>query len=221
MADGSLTRCMTRCHRLLHSTLATSHSPLATSHFRNMSHLDISTAALSGPGAMPPPGQFEPRWYAVWTRSRHEKRVAEQLARTGLEHYLPLYETVRRWQDRRMRLELPLFPGYLFVRALLAHRRKVLEIPSVVCLVSFRGMPEPLPEGEVERLRDRLASGARVEPHRYLTVGRRVRIRNGPFEGLEGILLRKRNSLRVIVSIELIRRAIAVEVASTDVAPLG
>jgi transcription termination/antitermination protein NusG len=185
-----------------------------------MTALEIPLATLERESEIPA-GYVEPRWYAVWTRARHEKRVAEQLARRRLEHYLPLYETVRRWKDRRVRLQLPLFPGYLFVRALREHRRNVLEIPSVVCLVSFNGMPEPMPEGEVERLRERLATGARVEPHRYLTAGRRVRISNGPFEGIEGILLRKRNSLRVIVSIELIRRSLAVEVASADVEPLG
>src|SRR5512141_39705 len=153
--------------------------------------------------------ESELRWYVVLTGARHEKRVAEQLERKDIEHFLPLYATVHRWKDRRAYLELPLFPGYVFVRLALQHRLRVLEIPSVVRFVSFSGRPAPLPTVEVETLRRGLSAQVRAEPHPYLKIGHRVRIRSGPFSGAEGILLRKKDFLRVVLSIDLIMRSVA------------
>lgn len=167
-----------------------------------------------------PAGLFEPLWYAAYTSANHEKRVAEQLARRSVEHFLPLYESVRRWKDRRVRLELPLFPGYMFVRLALCDRMRVLEVPSVVRLVGFNGQPFALPEGEIDMLRERLSGQVRAEPHPYLTVGRRVRIKSGPLEGAEGILIRKKSAFRVVLSIHLIMRSVAVEIHTADVEPL-
>lgn len=163
---------------------------------------------------------FEPRWYAAYTCANHEKRVAGQLAQRSLEHFLPLYETVRRWKDRRVRLELPLFPGYVFARLALRERLRVLQIPSVVRLVGFNGHPSPLPDAEIEALRTGLTRQLCAEPHPYLTVGRRARIIRGPLEGCKGVLIRKKGLLRVVLSIDLIRRSAAVEVDSADVEPL-
>jgi len=147
--------------------------------------------------------------------------VAEQLRERNIEHFLPLYETVRRWKDRRVRLQLPLFLGYVFVRLALQHRLQVLQIPSVVRLVSFNGLPTPLPDEELEALRDGLAQGFRVEPHPYLTIGRRVRIVHGAFCGLEGILFRKKGHLRVVLSLDLIQRSLMVDIAAADVLPIA
>lgn len=160
---------------------------------------------------------FEPRWYAAYTCARHEKRIAEQLARRGVESFLPLYESVRRWKDRRVCLQLPLFPGYVFVHTALAHRLRVLQIPSVVRLVGFNGLPTALPDSEIEALRRGLVDKRLVKPHPYLTVGRRVRIKNGPLAGVEGILIRKKNSVRVVLSLDLIQRSACVEVDASDV----
>jgi len=157
------------------------------------------------------------RWYAAYTRANHEKRVREQLEQKSVESFLPAYETVRRWRDRRMRLQLPLFPGYVFVRMALMDRLRVLQVPSVVRLVGFNGMPTALPDQDIESLRRALRQQLRAEPHPYLTIGKRVRILRGPLEGKEGILVRRKANLRVVLSIDLIVRSIVVDVDAVDV----
>jgi transcription antitermination factor NusG len=156
-------------------------------------------------------------WYAGYTCANHEKRVAAELAAREVEHFLPMYSSVRRWKDRRVTLELPLFPGYVFVRLALRDRMRVVQIPSVVRLVGFGGLPTALPDTEMEIMRGGLSQSLRVEPHPFLAVGRRVRITGGPFAGLEGVLKRKKSSLRVVVSLELIQRSVAVDVDAADV----
>lgn len=156
------------------------------------------------------------RWYAAYTSANHEKRVAIQLGQRLVEHFLPLYDSVRRWKDRRMKLQLPLFPGYLFVRLALPDRLKVLQVPGVARLVGFNGQPAVLPDREIEALRTSLAAQLRAEPHPYLTVGRRVRIERGPLQGVEGILIRKKNAFRVVLSLDLIQRSASVEVDVSD-----
>src|ERR1700681_3755407 len=149
-------------------------------------------------GSRPRIEYFEPHWYAAYTCAKHEKGVTQQLERRSVECFLPLYESVRRWKDRQIRLQLPLFPGYVFVRLAPCERLKVLQVPGVARLVGFNGSPAVLPAGEIEALRVSLAKHLRTEPHPYLTVGRRVRIKQGPLEGAEGILIRKKNALRVV-----------------------
>ncbi len=163
------------------------------------------------------PESVDPRWYAAYTCANHEKRVAEQLGVRSVEHFVPLYESVRRWKDRRVTLELPLFPGYVFVRLALQERLRVLEIPSLVRLVGFSGQPAALPDEEMEILRSGLRQSLRAKPHPFLTVGRRVRIVGGPFTGLEGVLKRKKSSLRVVVTLELVQRSVVVDVDAADV----
>src|SRR5258708_22479160 len=160
---------------------------------------------------------LEPHWYATYTCAQHEKRVAAELGMREVEHFLPLYSSVRRWRDRRVQLELPLFPGYVFVRLALRDRLRVLQIPSVVRLVGFNGLPTALPDTEMEIMRTGFGEGARAEPHPFLTAGRRVRLTAGPFAGLEGILKRKKGNLRVVVSLELIQRSVVVDVDAADV----
>jgi transcription antitermination factor NusG len=162
------------------------------------------------------PEFYEPRWYAAYTSANHEKRVALQLGQRSIEHFLPLYESVRRWKDRQVRLQMPLFPGYVFVQLALRDRLQVLQVPGVAKLVGFNGTPAALPPEEIETLRRGLEGGLRVEPHPFLTVGRRARIIAGPFAGLEGILKRKKSRLRVVVSLELIQRSVAVDVDVAD-----
>ena len=164
---------------------------------------------------------LESRWYAAYTCANHEKRIREQLEQRSVESFLPLYETVRRWKDRRTRLQLPLFPGYLFVRIATADRLRVLQVPGVVRIVGFNGQLTALPDQEIESFKKGLASGIRAEPHPFLTIGRRVRIKAGPLEGHEGILLRRKGSLRVVLSIELIQRSVVVDVDVADVEPLS
>jgi transcription antitermination factor NusG len=162
---------------------------------------------------------WQARWYAAYTCANHEKRVAAELGARDVEHFLPLYGSVRRWKDRRVTLDLPLFPGYVFVRIALCERLRALQIPSVVRLVGFGGLPTALPDTEIEIMRSGLSQSLCAEPHPFLAVGRRVRITAGPFAGLEGILKRKKNNLRVVVSLGLIQRSIAVDVDAADVRP--
>jgi transcription antitermination factor NusG len=152
------------------------------------------------------------RWYAAYTCANHEKRVAAEMGSRDVEHFLPLYNSLRRWKDRRVKLELPLFPGYVFVRLALCNRLRVVQIPSVVRLVGFGGLPIALPDRDMEIMRSGLSQSVCAKPHPFLTVGRRVRIVAGPFAGLKGILTRKKNNLRVVVSIDPIQLSIAVEV---------
>jgi transcription antitermination factor NusG len=127
---------------------------------------------------------------------------------------------LRRWKDRRIQLELALFPGYVFVHIALRDRLQVLQLPGVVQLVSFGGKPAALPDAEIEALRNGLAGNLCAEPHPYLTVGRRVRVRAGSVAGLEGILLRRKQKFRVVLSIQLIQRSVAIEVDEADIEPL-
>jgi transcription antitermination factor NusG len=164
-----------------------------------------------------PPSWLEQHWYAVYTCANHERHVASEIEAREVEHFLPVYRSVRRWKDRHVSLELPLFPGYVFVRLALRDRLRVLQIPSVVRLVGFTGQPAALPDAEMEILRSGFSKGLRAEPHPLLTVGRRVRITGGPFAGLEGVLKRKKSHLRVVVSLDLIQRSVAVDVDAADV----
>jgi transcription termination/antitermination protein NusG len=159
-------------------------------------------------------------WYAGYTASRHEKRVAEHFAQRGVEHFLPLYETIHRWNNGRHRVQLPLFPGYIFVRIALRDRLRVIEVPGFVRLVGFNSLPHPLPEADINRMKDALNKGVLAEPYPYLTVGTRVEIRNGPMQGMTGILLRRQNKCRVVISVDLIMRSMAVEVEAADVVPI-
>lgn len=182
---------------------------------------EASSSLASGAISLSLPAErCEPRWYAAYTSANHEKRVAEQLVVRGVEHFLPSYASVRRWKDRRVTLQLPLFPGYVFVRMELRNRLQVLQIPGVARLVGFGGMATPLPEGEIDALRTGLASGLHAEPHPYLNVGRRARIKQGPLSGLEGILLRWKGNWRVVLSLDLIQRSVSVDVDASALEPV-
>lgn len=176
--------------------------------------LGLAEAFLLHRGA--PTAFVEPRWYAVYTSANHERRVAEQFAARGIAHFLPQYESIRKWKDRKVRLQLPLFPGYIFVQIALANRLGVLQVPGVARLVSFRGQPAPVPEADVARVREFLSRGFRAEPHRFLSVGRRVQVKAGPLVGMEGIVVRRKNRSRLVISFEIIQRAMAVEIADED-----
>jgi transcription antitermination factor NusG len=156
-------------------------------------------------------------WYALYTCPRHEKFVAEQIGLRSFTCFLPLYRSVRRWKDRRKELELALFPGYVFVQMALENRLQVLELPGAVRLVSFNGQPAVVPAAEIEALQSRLSGASTVEPHPYLRTGRRVRVRHGAMAGLEGIIVRRKDRCRLVFSIDLIMRSVAVEVDEADV----
>lgn len=160
-------------------------------------------------------------WYALHTYPRHEKRLCEKLGVHAIECFLPLYETVHRWKNGcKVRVELPLFPGYLFVKIDPRQRFKALNLPGAVSMVGSASGPWPLPDAEILSLRSRLQS-REFEPHTYLAVGQKVRIKSGPLADLTGYLVRQAGSLRVVICVELIRQAAAVEVDANDVEPVG
>jgi transcription antitermination factor NusG len=186
-----------------------SNMPLATTETGLFSQA-VATAATE---------QGELAWFAAYTCANQEKRVVPHFEARAVEHFLPLYSSVRRWKDRNVQLELPLFPGYVFVRIALGLRLRVVEVPGVVCLVGFNGKPYPLPDSEIESLRKAIGNASRIEPHPYtnLSVGSRVRIKSGPLAGVEGKLVRKKNVCRVVLSLDLIARSAAVEIDFTDI----
>ena len=170
-------------------------------------------------GGLEQPTDRLSRWFAVYAIPRHEKRLAEHFGVRQIEYFLPLYRTLRRWKDgSRITLELPLFPSYIFVRISRRERARVLEVPGVLSIAGCGREPLPLPDGEIEALRQGIGL-AHFEPHPYLVVGKRVRINAGPLAGMEGVLIRKKNGFRVVLSLSMIVRSIAVELDIDDLEP--
>jgi len=159
------------------------------------------------------------RWFAVYTNSRHEKCVAKHFHERQIESFLPLYQKVHHWtKHNNVRLDLPLFPNYVFVHIAPRERNSALAVPGVLCMVGRGHSPSAIPDAEIESLRTALRL-RQLEPHPYLTAGERVRIKTGAMEGMEGILIRKKNALRVVLTLDLIKRSVAVEVDAQDVEP--
>lgn len=164
---------------------------------------------------------LEPRWYAVRTRSRHEKRVRAQLAdRPGIDVFLPLLERRSRWKDRIQRVKVPLFPGYCFARFRRLDRLRVLKAAGVVGLVGPSGEPEPIPDSEIEAIRTLAGTRLSYELFPFLAEGMAVEVIRGPLMGVRGRLLRKDRELRVVLSVTLIRQSVSVEIDTADVTPI-
>jgi transcription antitermination factor NusG len=160
------------------------------------------------------------RWFAVYTRSHHEKSVAQQLGGRGIEHFLPMYTSARRWKDRVKTLQMPLFAGYLFVKVFPSRFLDVLQAYGVSRLVGSP-KPEPLEDNEIQQLQRWLSLPIGIEPHPYLRIGQRVRVSRGPLTDVEGILIRKKNVFRLVVAVDLIQRSVAMEIDAADVVPVG
>ncbi len=151
-------------------------------------------------------------WYAVYTRHQHEKGIACALAGKGFETFLPLYSTARRWKDRTKQLWLPLFPCYVFVHGNLERQLDIIVTSGVHSLVSSGGRPAAIPQSEIEAIRRALEQRLAAEPHGFLRSGDWVRVKSGSLEGVEGILVRQKNLWRLVLSVELLQRSVAVEV---------
>jgi transcription antitermination factor NusG len=159
-------------------------------------------------------------WLAAYTRPCHEFHVAQQLSKKGVQSLLPTFERYTRWSDRVRRSQAPLFPGYVFVRVQNAERIAVLQTAGVVHLVSVAGRPAPLGDEEIEKLRTCHTHSGLVEPHPFLKNGHRVRVKHGPFAGWEGVLVERQNGARLIVTVEMIRQSVALNLHGADVEPL-
>jgi len=163
------------------------------------------------------------RWYVARTRARHEKKVAEMLDARAVEHCLPVYEALHRWNDRTVRVKLPLFPGYVFLHMSYTERLRALEVPGVVGFVKFGAVPAELSTSDIkniEILRSGLGMSGHAEPLPYLQVGKRVRVASGPFAGLEGILKRKKGLDRLVISVHQIQRSVVIEISGAEVHPI-
>jgi transcription antitermination factor NusG len=162
-----------------------------------------------------------PAWYALYTRHQHEKVVAQILNNKGFETLLPLYSAAHRWKDRTKLLSLPLFPCYVFVHGGLDRRLDIVTTPGIYALVSNAGLPAAIPPVEIDAIRRAVESGYHVEPHPLLKCGAWVRVKCGPLEGIEGILERKKNLHRLVLSVEMLGKAVAVEVDGFQVERLS
>lgn len=159
-------------------------------------------------------------WYAIYTKHQHEKSAADLLGRKGFEILLPLYRLIRRRKDRDKSVLSPLFPCYLFVRTDLSRKVDILRTPGVFWLVESGGCACQIPDADVEEINKIVQSPAHIAPHPYLKSGEWVRVRHGSLEGLEGILTRFKNQYRVVVTVEPLRKSVAVEVDVSAIEPL-
>jgi transcription antitermination factor NusG len=179
----------------------------------------MTLALLNEEGPVPVPSPLKRQWFAVYTASNHEKKVKQQLHLRNIETFLPLYAVTRRWGNRTtVKVERPLFNGYVFVRIARTENALVLGIPSVRFIVGDGRRAVPLPDDEIETLRSGLHL-RQVDPYPYVKVGARTRIRSGPFAGMEGVVIRKDDQLRVVLSLDLIRKSIAVHINADELEP--
>ena len=156
-------------------------------------------------------------WYAVYTRHQHEKTVARNLTTKGFETLLPLYQVRRRWQDRVKWLTLPLFPCYVFVRGNLERRLDIITTPGLHTFVLSAGQPASIPPAEIDAIRQSAESGVSVEPHPFLKSGEWVRVKSGPLEGIQGMLVRKKSQSLLVLSVAMLGKSAAVEIDAFEV----
>ncbi len=154
-------------------------------------------------------------WYAVYTMSRHEKRVAAHCERIAIEHFLPLYTWRRSWKNRTtVDLQMPLFPNYIFVQLQPDDHGPLMRLPGVLSTVGNAAGPVAIQDSEMEMLR-RIMDCKAIEPHAYITAGDKVRVKEGPLQGIVGVVLRKANGLRFIVTLDLIGKSVALDIESS------
>jgi transcription antitermination factor NusG len=162
----------------------------------------------------------EPYWYAIHTRSRHEKFVRDQFAAKEITHLLPLHHKRSQWKDRVKMIDVPLFGGYIFAHFALQNKLQVLQTVGVVRLVSLNGKAEPVPEEQIDTIRKMVEYDLTYDPYPYLKEGMFVRVVRGPLQGAQGILVEKKKNYRFVISIDLIQKAVAVDIDSADVEPV-
>ena len=160
-------------------------------------------------------------WHALYTRHQHEKSVAQFLSRQGHEVFLPLVCSTHQWRDRAKELWLPLFPGYVFIRGGFDRQLQILSTPGMINVVGWAGHPAIIPQTQIDTVRQMIESALQVEPHPFLQCGDRVRVETGPLRGIEGVLVRKKNDFRLVVSVEILGSSAAVEIDISSVKRMG
>lgn len=172
---------------------------------------------------LPPLGfaQEESSWYAVHTMARHEKRVAAQFEEKRVRTFLPLLRQIHKWSDRRSVVEIPMFSCYAFVRIVptIEERLKVLRTPGVLGFVGNERQGTPIPEEQIESLRKAISERVPCLPHPFISAGKRVRVRGGALDGVEGILMLQGRDQRLVISVELLQRSVCVQVEGYDIEP--
>ena len=177
------------------------------------------SASFFRPPAEEPPGPF--LWYALQVRTRYERVVAEYLSGLDYEWFLPLCKDRKRWSDRVKQVELPLFPGYLFCRFDVQSRLPILKTPGVVQIVGYNRQPVPVDESEIAAIQTLVSSGVPNQLCSFVEIGDRVQIESGPLRGLEGILIESRGRHKLVLSVTLLQRSVAVEIDSMSVTPIS
>lgn len=160
-------------------------------------------------------------WFAVHVRTRHETAIASFLEAKGYEQFVPLYKFKKRWSDRVKVLEAPLFPGYLFCRFDPQFRLPILKTPGVIQIIGYNRVPTPINEAEMSAIQTVIESGMQTQPWPFLEVGERVRIGSGSLRGLDGIVVKMKENHRLVISVTLLRRSVAVEIDSSLVEPIS
>jgi transcription antitermination factor NusG len=178
---------------------------------QEITSMDLEIPELPGAG-----------WYALYTRSRFEKKLLGELSDRSIEVFLPMREVLSRWKDRKKRIWIPLFPGYIFIHQVdtPANRYRVLNIPGAVRFIGFNSQAVPIPQEQIDAVRRFLESHLAVDPYPYLKVGRRVEVIAGPLKGIQGKLIQKKGRFRFVIQVDLIRQAVSVEIDASDVRPL-
>jgi len=165
---------------------------------------------------------LQPQWYALYTRSRFEKKLLYELTLRQVEVFLPMREILSRWKDRKKKIWVPLFPGYIFVNHVDTpeNRYRVLNVPGAVNFVDVCGRPNPVPEEQIMAVRRFLETSLTIDPYPYVRIGTRVEVISGPLAGVRGILIEKRGKFRFVLQVDLIRQAISVEIDVSDIRPI-
>jgi transcription antitermination factor NusG len=178
----------------------------------------LRETSINGQGAV---GEIHGQWFAAYTMSRHEKRIAAQCERIGIQHFLPLYALHKTWKNRvRVDVQLPLFPNYIFAQLLPGEHVPLLKLPGVLSMVGNAAGSVPIPEGEIDVLRQFVRCKAFL-PHANVHSGDKVRISRGPLQGLTGVVLRRNNGLRFVVTLDAIEKSVAVDLDATEFEAFG
>jgi transcription antitermination factor NusG len=183
--------------------------------------IEIPDIELASPSLLATSPQ-QPAWYALYTRSRFEKKLMSELTDRSIEVFLPMREILSRWKDRKKKIWIPLFPGYIFVHQVdtPANRYRILNVPGAVRFVGFNSQTVPIPQEQIDGVRRFLESNLAVDPYPYMRIGRRVEVIAGPLKGIQGKLVQKKGRFRFVLQVDLIRQAVSVEIDASDVRPI-